>query len=85
MKRAFRLDIPVTLEEVCHPYRTALLVYDMQVGIASAVKGARRGGYRIFFSRHLSLPNQAAGACGSVNEQARNARWTLSHLVVVAS
>jgi nicotinamidase-related amidase len=53
----------------------ALLVYDMQAGIVrqalnaqqvisnvvSVVTAARQGGYRIFFSRHLSLPNEAAG------------------------
>ena len=34
MDRAFGLDIPLTLEEVCDPRRMALIVYDMQVGIA---------------------------------------------------
>jgi len=34
MKQAFGLDIPRTLEDVCDPRRLALLVYDMQVGIA---------------------------------------------------
>ncbi len=33
MERAFGLEIPRTLEEVCDPKRKALLVYDMQVGI----------------------------------------------------
>lgn len=75
MERAYGLNIPRTLEEVCHPQRMALLVYDMQAGIVqqalnaqqvtsnvvSVVAAARQGGYRIFFSRHLSLPNQAAG------------------------
>jgi biuret amidohydrolase len=76
MEQAYGLDIPRTLEEVCHPQSMALLVYDMQAGIVaqslnakqftanvvSVVTAARQGGYRIFFSRHLSLPNQAAGA-----------------------
>jgi biuret amidohydrolase len=75
MEHAYGLDIPRTLEEACHPQRMALLVYDMQAGIVqqaldaqqvtsnviSVVTAARQGGYRIFFSRHLSLPNQAAG------------------------
>jgi nicotinamidase-related amidase len=75
MKEAYGLDIPVTLEEACLPRRMALLVYDMQAGIVaqslnskqvtatvvSVVTAARQGGFRIFFSRHLSLPNQAAG------------------------
>jgi nicotinamidase-related amidase len=75
MEHAYGLDIPRTLEEACHPQYMALLVYDMQAGIVaqssnarqvtanvvSVVTAARKGGYRIFFSRHLSLPNQAAG------------------------
>ena len=75
MQHAYGLRIPQTLEEVCHPTRLALLVYDMQVGIlrqlsapevvtgrvASVLSAAREGGYRIFFSRHMSLPNELAG------------------------
>jgi len=37
MKNIFGLSIPETLEEVCDPQRLALLVYDMQVGILSAM------------------------------------------------
>ena len=33
MQRAYGLEIPQTLEEVCDPRRMALLVYDMQDGI----------------------------------------------------
>jgi biuret amidohydrolase len=33
MERAFGLEIPLILAEVCHPLRTAVLAYDMQVGI----------------------------------------------------
>lgn len=76
MEHAYGLDIPRTLQEACHPQRMALLVYDMQAGIAAqslnarqvtanvirVLGAARQGGFRIFFSRHLSLPNQAAGA-----------------------
>ena len=75
MEHAYGLDIPRTLEEVCHPQRMALLVYDMQIGIVdqtlnakqvvanvvSVVASARKGGFRIFFSRHMSLANEAAG------------------------
>src|SRR5215471_20903700 len=75
MEHAFGLDIPLTLAEVCHPRRTAVLVYDMQVGIVSQIanarqvvervravlKAAREGGYRVFFTRHMSLPNEVAG------------------------
>ena len=75
MGRAFGLEIPSTLVEVCHPQRTAVLVYDMQVGIvsqisdgprvlervASVLDATRQGGYRVFFTRHMSLPNEVAG------------------------
>ena len=76
MDRAFGLDIPATLDEVCHPDRTALIVYDMQVGIVSQVpagsgivervgqvlQAAREGGLRVFFTRHMSLPNTVCPA-----------------------
>src|SRR6476620_3940490 len=75
MKTAFGLNIPQTLEDVCDPRRTALLVYDMQVGILSQIKNskqitskvlevltaAREAGVRVFFSRHLSLPKELIG------------------------
>jgi len=75
MDRAFGLEIPTTLDEVCHPSRTALIVYDMQVGIVAQIaagraiveqvrqvlQAARHGGFRVFFTRHMSLPNEAAG------------------------
>jgi biuret amidohydrolase len=75
VKHAFGLDIPLTLEDVCDPRRLALVVYDMQVGIVSqianaaqvtaavvAVLDAARGaGVRVFFTRHMSLPNEVAG------------------------
>jgi biuret amidohydrolase len=76
MIRAYRLEIPQTLEEACAPSRTALIVYDMQVGIlrqleqgaAIAAKvrevlgAAREAGLRVFFLRHLSLPKELMGA-----------------------
>jgi nicotinamidase-related amidase len=72
---AFGLSIPARLAEVCHPSKTALIVYDMQVGIVPQISegkavaercrvlldGARAGGYRIYFTRHMSLPNRLAG------------------------
>ena len=77
MERAYGLEIPQNLEEVCHPERMALLVYDMQVGIMNqlpkektnritqqvlqVLEAAREGGFRVFFARHLSLPKEAAG------------------------
>ena len=76
MERALGLEIPLTLNEVCHPRRTALIVYDMQTGIVSQIpdgrqvvervsrvlQAAREGGYRVFFTRHMSLPKEVAGA-----------------------
>jgi nicotinamidase-related amidase len=73
--RGFGLDVPETLAEVCRPERLALLVYDMQVGIvrqlpdglevtravATVLDAARDGGFRVFFTRHLSLPGEVAG------------------------
>ncbi|MBC7919989.1 MAG: cysteine hydrolase [Ferruginibacter sp.] len=75
MERAFGLDIPRTLEEVCDPQRMALLVYDMQIGILSQLRNgdqvtarvvrvleaARHAGIRVFFFRHLSLPKELMG------------------------
>ena len=75
MERAFDLEIPLTLGEVCLPQRTAVLIYDMQVGIVSQIadghqvvervchvlQAAREGGYRVFFTRHMSLPNEVSG------------------------
>jgi biuret amidohydrolase len=75
MEKAYGLEIPRSLEEACDPLRTALLVYDMQVGIigqladgreiAARVKivldAARAAGLRVFFMRHMSLPKEAAG------------------------
>ncbi len=75
MERIFRPDVPRTLEEVCDPRSMALLVYDMQVGIVSQLPegaeitarvaellaAAREGGFRVFFSRHISLPKEVMG------------------------
>jgi biuret amidohydrolase len=75
MQRAFGLDIPQTLDEVCNPTGMALIVYDMQVGILSqianrrvitekvvqVVEAARKAGIRIFYTRHMSLPKELMG------------------------
>ena len=75
MRHAYGLEIPQTLEETCTKERTALIVYDMQVGILSqlphggevlenvrqVLEAARRAQLRVFFMRHLSLPKEAAG------------------------
>ena len=75
MQRAFELDIPQTLEDICAPTRLALVVYDMQVGIVKQVENgqaitekvlevldaARKAGIRVFFTRHMSLPKELMG------------------------
>ena len=75
MEKAFGLNVPHTLQEVCDPRRMALLVYDMQVGIVSqlrdgleivarvaeVLRAAREGGFPVFFSRHMSLPKELMG------------------------
>jgi biuret amidohydrolase len=75
MQTAFGLNVPMTLEDICHPQKMALLVYDMQVGIAQqlpngtefiqqvkqVVDAARSHKMRVFFSRHTTLPKELAG------------------------
>jgi nicotinamidase-related amidase len=75
MKRAFGLDIPDSVEDAVDLDRTALLVYDMQVGIlrqlphgaailakvADVLAVARDVGLRTYFLRHTSLPKNLMG------------------------
>ena len=75
MERAYGLDIPHTLDAACHPERTALVVYDMQVGVVEQiadgpeitarvvelVAAARSGGYRVVYLRHMFPPPALSG------------------------
>src|SRR5438046_1933868 len=74
MQRAFGLNIPQTLEEICDPRSLALIVYDMQVGIVKQIENgqqitdrvvqvleAARAAIRVFFTRHMSLPKELMG------------------------
>ena len=75
MIKAQGLAIPQTLAEAAHPGATALVVYDMQVGILrqlvhgpavlqrvlEVLELARSAGTRVFFMRHMSLPKKLAG------------------------
>ena len=75
MKRANGLEIPESVEEAIDLDRTALLVYDMQVGIlrqlrhggeiitkvADVLAVAREVGLRTCFLRHTSLPKNLMG------------------------
>lgn len=76
MKTFNGVAIPQSLEDLADPARTALLVYDMQVGIASqlrngaeviaavaeALETARAAGMRVAYCRHLSAPTAWMGA-----------------------
>jgi isochorismate hydrolase len=42
MERAFGLDIPQTLNDVCDPARLVLVVYDMQVGIVKQIENGQQ-------------------------------------------
>ncbi len=75
MRHAFGLDIALTVADACDPARTAVLIYDMQVGIVGQIAAgqqivdacvrlrdtARANGFRVFYTRHMSLPPAAAG------------------------
>ena len=70
------IRIPGSLDEIISPLNTALVVYDMQVGIVPQIKNgqeiinkvsrildaARSAGIRTFFTRHMSLPKELMGA-----------------------
>ena len=76
MERAFGLDIPESLGDLCDPTKMALIVYVMQDGVVSQIPdgenitgrvrelltAARAGGYRVFFTRHMNLPPAQAGS-----------------------
>lgn len=75
MHQTFGLNIPQTLAEMCDPRTMAIVVYDMQVGVVKQIKNgpdittkvvevvsaARNGGYRVFFTRYMTLPKEMAG------------------------
>jgi biuret amidohydrolase len=75
MKTPNGLEFFSTLPELIHPQRTALLVYDMQVGVVPQLKNGadilakvltlleatRRAGIRTIFTRHMSLPLELMG------------------------
>jgi biuret amidohydrolase len=75
MKHGFGISVPQELDEICAPERCALIVYDMQAGIVPQIKdgvhivagcvalleATRSAGMRVFFTRHLFLPNRSSG------------------------
>jgi nicotinamidase-related amidase len=76
MKTFAGIDIPETLHDAVRPDRTALVVYDMQIGILqqlptgqavlekvlTVLDAARAAGVRVIFMRHMSLPKRLSGA-----------------------
>ncbi|RDI64260.1 cysteine hydrolase [Nocardia pseudobrasiliensis] len=75
MRHAFGLSIPQSVPDACDPARMAVLIYDMQVGIVGQIsdgdkivescvrirEAARNNGFRVFYTRHMSLPVASAG------------------------
>lgn len=75
MQRAFGLDVPDTVAEMCRPGAAAVLVYDAQAGILAHVQdraglvdrirrvldAARAAGVPVFYVRHVSLPASHLG------------------------
>jgi hypothetical protein len=74
VKRINGFDLPMSAREWVDPDRTALLVYDMQIGICGQVEStaviasierllaaARAAGMRVIFTRHMSLPTALMG------------------------
>jgi nicotinamidase-related amidase len=78
MQRAFGLDVPDTVAEMCRPTASAVLVYDAQEGILAHCKdrealeqrirdvldAARAAGAPVFYMRHVSLPPTHLGVGG---------------------
>ena len=63
METAYGLNIPRTLEEVCHPQRMALLVYDMQVGIVNQL--SRGPDITTMVGEVLRAAREGASRCSS--------------------
>ncbi|SFO77794.1 Nicotinamidase-related amidase [Geodermatophilus dictyosporus] len=75
MQRAFGVDVPETVPEMCRPAASAVLVYDAQVGIlahvrdrealtgriADVLRAARAAGVPVLYVRHVSLPPSHMG------------------------
>jgi nicotinamidase-related amidase len=75
MKTFGSLQIPETLSDAVRPDRTALVVYDMQIGILNqlphgpavlekvltVLDHARSAGIRVVFMRHMSMPKRLSG------------------------
>ena len=73
--------------------RMRLIVYDMRVGVVGQIaagaevtgrvlevlESARRVGIRVFFTRHMLLPNEASGASALVGSAIRR-HWGVSRI-----
>ncbi len=70
MQQAFGMAVPETVSEMCRPTTSAVLVYDVQVGIlahvqdrerlveriSAVLQAARTSGVPVLYVRHVSLP-----------------------------
>jgi len=75
MRHAYELAVPERWQDLCSPKRTALIIYDMQAaivpqiedgtsivaGCAQLIQAAEAAGFRVFYTRHLFLPNRLVG------------------------
>lgn len=75
MQHAFGMDVPESVAEMCRPDRSAVLVYDAQVGILPHVRdrervvarigavlaAARSGRVPVLYVRHVSVPPSHMG------------------------
>ena len=75
VQRAFGMDVPESVAEMCQPSRAAVLVYDAQVGILAhvrdrgfvltqirrVVEAARGAGVPVLYVRHVSVPPSHMG------------------------
>jgi biuret amidohydrolase len=78
VQRAFGVDVPDTVAEMCRPGAAAVLVYDAQAGILphvqdgealvgrirQVVEAARAADVPVFWCRHVSLPTSHLGVAG---------------------
>jgi hypothetical protein len=60
MQRAFGLNIPQTLDDVCDPARLALIVCDMQVGIVKQIENGQQITDRVLQVRFHGAPHKGS-------------------------
>jgi biuret amidohydrolase len=67
MQKAFGLNIPQTLDDVCDPTRLALVVHDMQVGIVKQIENGTQITGRVLqvleAARKAGIRSSSRGTC----------------------